>query len=574
MDRVIGKFQGKRAATPQIGLLQRAEVPGTLPTRTAFGYPSLDDSNRRRKTSKRTTHELYQLPSYKRQTASATARDQKRAFSTLAWMIRRHLDNVSRFTPHVQTGNDKVDECLRKLFKWHALRQNFDVHAKHSRDEWMRQFEAVKIISGDCAALKCQGGHMQGIEGDRIGIGTGVTVTAGYTIIRDPATGIDTRISEEGLVFEVQGDLVSENADPTTIQMGGRVIGYAVCRRTGLRGELLKFERIVPAEFCLLEGYWPERFDANRGVSPLLPVLNQCADLMEGREYFLLRMKIGALFGWGFKRSGEDEFANDIAANQANSSMGQNITTPTITETASYASRIQRQIDLASGPIVLDLDDGDEMQEIEQRTPNGEVVPYFREIAREVLLALDLPYTMLDSQKSSYSAREMDRNEFDEAAEWKRDKNAAFLKEIYSPEWCLGLWNTINLFGFGDALASAKMDVEQAFEGVEWFPSGRPEPTADEYKGAIMGIAAGLTNTPRVLSRWGHDAYRIADEQRKYLKKIGVPDDLLVNGLPIFVAAGGQQSLQNLILGETVKPAKIQSVSGEQEQQDEKVTTK
>ena len=523
-------------------ILDRARTLGTSHqvAATLFGHPGIEDSPKRRKVSRRTTHELYQLPGYKRQTASATVRDQKRAYSAMAWMIRRALDNWSRFTPYVNTGDDTVDGILDRLLAWHSLPRNFDALGRHSRDEWMRQFEGVKIIAGDCGGMKTQGLKLQGIEGDRIGIGTGVTVTAGYTILRDPGTGRAYRVSEEGCVFEENPDESVINADPMSAVVGGRVIGWAVCRRTGLRGEMLVFERVVPAENMIFDGYWPERFDANRGVSPLLPVLNQCADVLEAREYTILKVKVGAMFGFGFERTSEDELANRLAQ-QSTSSVGQDglPATPTNTEKESYAATVQRQVD-ARGLLVVDMDPGDKLHEFQSTTPNAEVVPFTREIVREILLALDLPFTMYDSLASSFSARELDRNEFDEACEWKRDKNEAVLREVYSPDWCLGGWQKMNMFGLGDAMKSAKMDIENAWAGIDWHPSGRPEPTLEEIKTGILSISAGLNSTPRFLARYGQSEKKIIDEQEKYLKRVG-------NRVPVFLASPGQETIKNLM---------------------------
>lgn len=520
-------------------MTEAAEFCGTeavltvpVATRSAYSYPGIEDNGgRRRRVTSRTTHELAQLPGYKRQTMSATVRDQKRAFNILAWMIRRSLDNVSRFTPHVDTGDLDVDDALNKCLEWHALKKNFDAMGRLSRDEWFRQFEGCKIIGGDCGGMKCQGVKLQGIEGDRIGVGQGISVASGFAFWNG------WWISEEGLVFEGAN---TPRMDPTDIQFGNRIVGYGVCRRSGIRGNLLTLERIVPTENMEFDAYWPERFDSNRGVSPILPVLNECADMMEAREFLILKIKIGALFGWGFVRTGDDEMANGLGTRSA-STGGTSATLPndTATERTNYAPMIQRAID-ARGPIVLDLDEGDKMQEIESSTPNSEVVPFTREIARSILLALDLPFTMYDSMASSYSANEQARNEFDEACVWKREKNEALLRSIYSAHWAVGIFATCDLFGLGKALRKAGMDVENAAAGIDWYPTGRPQPTTDEIKGGILAISAGLSSPQRWCARHGADAFQIAKEVKKYLSRVG-------GTMPLFWAAGGQNSVQKIM---------------------------
>lgn len=507
--------------------------------KTALSYGTLEDNGgRRRRVTNRSTHELAQMPGYKRQTMSATVRDQKRNFNILAWMIRKSLDNVSHFTPDVDTGDDDVDAAIEKCLDWHARKKNFDVRGIHSRDEWLRQFEACKVIGGDCGGVKCKGVKLQGIEPDRIGIGQGISVASGFAWFGGHW------ISEEGLVFEGSDAPV---ADPTDIQFGNAIVGYGVCRRTGYRGNLLTLERIVDAGNMLFDSYWPDRFDANRGVSPILPALNECADLMEAREFIVLKIKIGALFGWGFERTGDDDLP-DAVVTRSPSSDGAAIPLngnpiPTGIDNppprSNYAPLIQRAID-ARGPIVLDLDPGDKMSEIESGTPNSEVVPFTREMARSILLSLDLPFTLYDSMASSYSANEQARNEFDEACAWKRRKNITILHEIYSEDWALGIFADLDLFGLGKALRKAKMDMQTAAAGVKWYPTGRPQPTTDEIKGGVLAVASGFTSPQRWCARRGENAFKIARETKRYLEKVG-------GSTPVFWAAPGQLSVQQIM---------------------------
>jgi len=471
----------------------------------SLGYGAVDDTTRRRKPILYTSPESSVLTAPKREKASATARNDRRNMSLLAWMIRRHLDNVSRFTPHVRTGNDAVDSVIRKLLAWHARRSQFDALGRHGRDEWLRMFEACKIIEGDCGGLKVGGGKLQGVEGDRIARPTSIPST-----VRDKAAL--KSVTDEGLVF---------NADGTRK-------AYCVCKRGGHNGNALEFERIVPVGEMIFDAYWPERFDTNRGVSPLLTALNEGADVRETWEWLVLKAKASALFGLAFTRTTSD----DVFPTQ-----GDPATEAPESEGATYSAQVAAGIQ-SRGLVNLDLDPGDEVKEIESHTPNAQVIEFTRELIRSVLLALDIPFTFYDSLTASFSARIADRNEYEESCEWKREKNVDILHDIYS-EWLIPVWAEADLFGFGKALKTAQIKTEDVSVSLRWVPAGRPWlDRSNEMSGHILALAAGVTSTPRICSAYGDDAYEIAAEQKEYLAKAGIP---------LLYAQGGQVPVNDLL---------------------------
>lgn len=474
-----------------------------------LGYNSVDDSLRRRKPQNRTAPEISALDGSKRERGSATARDDRRNMSLLAWMIRRHLDNVSRFTPHIRTGDDTVNAILRKALNWHGRRRQFDALGRHGRDEWFRMFEATKVISGDCGGLKATGLKLQGIEGDRIKQ-PGPTSSTPAKVKREDGT--EAEVSEEGLTF---------NPDGTWKE-------YCICKRSGTRGETLEYERLVPVNDMVFDAYWPERFDSNRGVSPLLQALSEAADVREVWEWLVLKAKASALFGLAFTRTGSDEMFP---------SQGDPNTAAPADESTAYSSQVSTAIK-SRGIISLDLDPGDSVAEIESKTPNPQVISFTRELIRSILLALDIPFTFYDSLTASFSARIADRNEYEESCEWKRDKNICVLDDIYG-DWVIPAWVTADLFGLGTAMSKAKIAVEEVAASLRWVPAGRPWlDRSNEMSGHILALAAGVTSTPRICSSYGDDAYEIAREQKDYLDKAGIP---------LLYAQGGQVPVNDLL---------------------------
>lgn len=478
----------------------------TVKEKTALGYGAIDSTTNRRNPITKTSGELFFLSEKKREIANATVRDDRRNFTVLAWMIRRHLDNVSRFTHHIRTGKPEVDTVVKKLLNWHAKRTNFDAIGRHSRDEWLRMFEACKVINGDVAGIKSKFGRLQGIEGERIARPKSYPKGKSAEDVKG--------VTEEGIIFNSDGTRKS----------------FCICKRSGDKQDGLEFERIIPSSDVIFDAYWPERFDSNRGVSPLLTALNEGADVRETREWLVLKAKASALFGLAFTRTSSDEMLP---------STGENPTDAPATEGASYSAQLAAGVK-SRGLINLDLDPGDSVTEIESKTPNPQIVEFTRELIRSVLLALDIPFTFYDSLTASFSARIADRNEYEESCEWKRDKNISVLDDIYG-QWLLPMWAESNLFSFGDALKTAGISVQEVAASLRWVPAGRPWlDRSNEMSGHILALAAGTTSTPRICSAYGDDAYEIAQEQKEYLEKAGIP---------LLYAQGGQFAVQSIMDG-------------------------
>lgn len=483
----------------------------------ALGYNSIDSTITRRHIQKRTSPEITVLTSQKREQASATAREDRRNMSILAWMIRRHLDNVSRFTPTFRLPGDApeikaVNAAVKQMLDWHGRRRQFDVLGRHGRNEWLRMFEACKVIEGDAGGLKVKGGKLQGIEGDRIRKPTGAGADSKVQAqVKD--------VTEEGMTFNPDGTRKA----------------FCLCKREGKSN--LVFERLVPADEMVFDAYWPDRFDSNRGVSPLLTALNEGADVRETWEWLVLKAKASALFGLAFTRTSDD----DIFPTQ-----GDPATSPPKNESAAYTAQVAAAVK-SRGLINLDLDVGEDVKEIQSSTPNPNVIPFTRELIRSILLALDIPFTFYDSLTASFSARIADRNEYEECCEWKRDKNIDVLDEIYGG-WLLPMWEQADLRGFGTILARAGISVEEVAAALRWVPAGRPWlDRSNEMSGHILALTAGVTSTPRICAAYGEDAYEIAEEQKDYLEKAGQP---------LLYASGGQVAVQAIMsaMGGSTQP--------------------
>lgn len=472
--------------------LDRATGKNFKGTTTKFAHNALVSTDRRRPLQTRTSTEGFILTPQKRDTANATVRDDKRNMTILSWIVRRHLDSVARFTPHFQMLGEETPEKLalvakvRSLLSWHGQRRNFDALGRHSRDEFIRMFEACKVIDGDCLLAKIAGGKLQGIEGDRI------------RKIEVP-NNKQVTVSDSGIVF---------NPDGTRKQ-------FCVCKR-GMNGYGFEFERLLSVENSIYDGYWPERFDSDRGVSPLLSGINEAADVREIWEWYLMKVKAGGIFGFAFTRQNAPVEPTDAPSK------------------GSYMDTVLKLLK-AKGMVNLDMEPGDDVKAIESNSPNPNVVPFTREIIRSLLLTLDIPFTFYDSLTASFSARIADRNEYEEACEWKRDKNAEVLNDIYG-DWLFPMWYEADMFGLRGVMDRMKISVQELSAYLSWVPAGRPWlDRTNEMSGHILAIAAGIESTPEVCAMYGKDANEVNRQQAEYLKNAQAP---------LLYAHGGQMAVQ------------------------------
>jgi len=459
--------------------------------KTMFGYNATVDKSRRQAPKTTTKSEDAQLMKKDRRKLNATARDQQRNHTILAWMVRRHLDYVSRFAPHIRTGDTALDQKVIELLQWHGLRKNFDVSNRHDRDSFMRLFEMGKTLDGDCGMLKLSTGQLQAIESDRI------------TKTNDLPKQWADKVTDLGLVLDKYGATTH----------------YEISNR-GRSGNQYVYDKMVKAEDMLFDGYYT-RFDQTRGISPLATALNMSQDVNEIFEYNAIKAKIHSLFGLAFMREAPTGMSYPKSGDEDTSAV-----TDGDPYSVSYAS---------NGIMTLDLEDGDKIDTIESKTPSTELLNFTQEEIRIILLALDIPFTAYDSMKSSFSARIADRSEYEESAEEKRRKNQNILKEYTA--WKVNSWARVpNMLG--NALDSAGISPMELVRKIEWIPAGTPWlDKGKEVDAEKSAIAGGLQSTPRATLARGMDAYKIIDEQAEYL---AYAKD---KGVPIYYADSGQMDV-------------------------------
>jgi len=218
----------------------------------------------------------------------------------------------------------------------------------------------------------------------------------------------------------------------------------------------------------------------------------------------LVKAKMHALFGIAILRQVDDdegnlggasgsEYETDGAEEQTNDS---------------HLDIDPRQVNM------LDLNPGDDVKIMESSTPSSEFVEGTSLFLRLAMLALDIPFTFFDSQRSSFSAQIADLNRYEVACGWKRDKNR-YVRQDYS-NWLIanawtGPWNIQSVAG------GAKLrDVQDA---VKWVPNGAPWlDKLKQVKGDKEAISIGIDNPIDAARRRGSDVFKNIDALAKVKK--------------------------------------------------------
>ena len=417
-------------------------------------------------------------------------------------MLRRHLDYVSKFAPLVKTNNTELDRWLDKALTRHGKKRNFDVAGRHSRNSMMRIFEGLKTLDGDAALLKVDGSKLQGIEGDRI------------AKPNDISKDLSEIVGDHGLVLD---------------GMTGATQQYCVCKRDNVGGTMLMFAGMVDAGDVIFDGYFG-RWDQTRGISPLSSVINPTADLYEAMEWTQLKIKLHALMGIQINRETSSEAADGFPSTE---SLGYD-TDASGTQTADYTYAFS-----PTGLSIFDMEPGESVNTIESGTPSEEFQHWTDKTIRQILLALDIPYSAFAGDKSNFSARIADREEYEKSSSEKRQRNCEVLEEIY--DWVLRDWYASNR-EFARLVDASGLTIDDVTESIQWVGSGTPWlDKLKEVSGDALSVYNGFESRQEVCKRHGKDFFEVVDklaEEQKYAEDAGV---MLAMGQP------GQQTIDQIL---------------------------
>ena len=418
-----------------------------------------------------------------RRRLAGNARDLVRNFSVVAWAVRRHLDYVTQFQFHGQTNDKAFNKALEELVERDSRKDRFDAAGRHSLHAGIRLLEAHASIDGDAGFLKLSSGKVQGIEGDRV---------------RNPDKPVNLDDWDHGIQHDT----------------AGKALAYAIHRRKN--GTQLEYERTVPAANMLWHGAYG-RFDQIRGIGPITASLNFFRDVFENFDFALAKAKASMLMGIKINRSAS-----------ASESGGQ-ITGGT--DADGNEDKSDYDVDFGKGPVLIDMDPGDDMSVIESTTPSTQFQSFTELVMMAALKGLDIPFSFYDESHTNFFGSKGAWFHYERSCKTKRDALAELLDA-----WTL--WRLQLRILSGDLkLPSGKILSDMDWL---WVPRGTPwwDPSK-EVIGDLRAIAAGLDNPQRICREKDRgDFYDNIDkraEAEAYAKSKGVTlsfDPLAANQPP------------------------------------------
>ena len=421
------------------------------------GYDALEPKGRRKASPSVMVREDTHLKGGKRRRLQANANDIARNFSIAAWMVRRHLDYVSRFDFHSRTKDRVLNKELEAMVAEQSMPLVFDRGGRASREKMFRLAEARRVLDGDTGLLLLRDGRIQGIEAD---------------LIRNPEQLLGPH----------------EWIDGTQCDSAGLAIKYAIWARSRGGGPGYDFKRIVPAENFIQYGFF-QRYasEQRRGVSPIVAALNPFRDVYEAFEYSLIKAKIQQLFALALIRD-PDSQALDQALPGANHDGEEE-------DDSAESEPKERTIDLTNGPTVLDLDSGEKIELIESKTPSHELREFTQLVIAVGLKALDIPYSFFDESHTNYSGQRGSWMHYERSCLDARDDQIAARKrwtDFQYQRWIM------------DGQLTLPRSLKRTDLKYEWVPLGMPwwKPV-EEITGDLMAIASGLASPQRIVKERG-----------------------------------------------------------------------
>lgn len=409
----------------------------------------------------------------------ATTRDIIRNITIAGWMVRCHLDYVSRFNFQAATGDDALDDAIERLIERDSRRGNFDVRGRLSRPKAARMMEARRILDGEIFVTKLAGGRVQLVEADRIR--TPGEVPAGY----------DLTDYQDGLL----------------ISPGGRLRSVIVCRR-GDGGKGYIFERLIDARNVWQHAYWDTtyRVDQLRGISPLMPAINSLQDVYEGFDLAMAKAKVAQMFGLIFYRDAVEEAEGwQARREQTNDADNDGLDD----ETGEAAADQDRYVvDPGSGPFKLELDQGDKAEFLSTNTPESELLEALKFAVDLGLKGLDIPYSFWDARAVNYYSRKADIQQYEASAQAKRDDNRQLWDEWTA--WRLRLHILAGELELPGAMTLEDVRWDWVAAGMPWVDKLR-DMKADE-----LALQIGQDSRVRMARRNGNNAYDLAREEMEF----------------------------------------------------------
>lgn len=416
-----------------------------------LGYDAIEERGRRRVIRTETRREEEILNGAQRSKLTSGTRDLRRNFEVAAWMVRKHLDFVSRFRYESRTVDKGFNRDMEALVREWSKRENFDAARRHSRERAVRMLEAARTLDGDALVVKLRTGQVQLVEADRV---------------RDP--------------IAAYGSEAAKWAGGVHLDAADAAIGYGVHKR--LRGGGFEWEREVPARNAWLHGYF-DRFDQCRGVSPMASALARLTHVYEGMEFAHAKAKIQQLLGLIFTR----QFS------PTNTDFG----TTEAEETDEDGNTTRYKVDMGRGSWQLDMEPGDDVKVVETEHPSDQFQAYTTLALGIGLKSLDIPFSFFDESHTNFHGSLRALQLYVRSCKAKQEDNQELQRE-----WLR--WRAQLAILRGELQLPSGWTIDDLQD--EWVPDGVPWfDKAKETSGDILAIGAGLDNPQRIALERGLD---------------------------------------------------------------------
>ena len=289
-------------------------------------YAAIKESNNRQAIVKNLSSVDADLKPRDREKAISRVRTHQKDFSIAVWAVNKHLDFVAEHTLTVNTEDAVLNQDIEAAVEEASEHSRFDAAGIHSLQTFTRLIESHAVIDGDIFVQKLRDGRVQGIESDRV---------------FNPSRA---------------GDSWSHGVELDKL---GAIKRVAVHSRGNTRNSF-SFERYASYSNLFHHGYF-QRLDQKRGVSLMLPGVNDFQDVYENKAYGLARMKVAQMFGVVMKSAAVSEGG----------------VSP----------------DLSQGQFYTEISNDDSMEFLQDKTPATEWQNFMDSVIGMGLKALDIPFS-------------------------------------------------------------------------------------------------------------------------------------------------------------------------------------
>lgn len=425
-------------------------------------YDALNPKGRRRQASPSSVRpEDLLMTASRRDRMDANALDVHRNMSLLGWMIRRTLDYCCLWDFHPMTGDDGLNNDLRRLMARDCEPEQLDYVGRMSWDDHRRVSEALKITTGDSFTVPLREGTLQLLEG---------SFCRNPRDLKDGSWLNGARLNKRGRVTQWnfrETDMTATYGNKYT-------------------------DRQVSASNVWQHVQYERRANQVRGVSPIISALNELRDLYETMDLTRAKVKLDQMFGLALFL--EPDADADIKK-----------VNPDGTAADDDSATEDEQYDFGNGPVVMRRKKGEDVKLLTADHPGGNTIEFMRLCIQLVLLGLDLPANFYNPSETNFFGSRAAWNLYERACHARRQSQLRLHRRM--TRWRQWQWILpVAMGGTGEIVLPRSMSIEDLI--YSWIPRGVPwwKPQ-EELNTGLASVAAGLDTMQGLCDAAGKGIY-------------------------------------------------------------------